>query len=207
MTHRAAEAEILDVAGFVTAKWCTGLIEAFRAAAASSSYQVRRLPRRTEIGGTALLNVGPAQLADELGSVRARVRAALGDFCALTAEELHVEYTLFTQMEVGDAHPAHADAETPATNEHWVPNHTFWRHSVGLLYLNTSGVDYAGGDLVFPALQHRIAPRAGRLVGFPSGHQHWHEVTPIMRGCRCSLAIWTTLDPAYEESWDAPCRS
>jgi hypothetical protein len=193
---------ILDLAGFAPAEWCAELIEAFRATATSSQSPVRRLPRRTEIDGAVLLNTGPARLAHELGGVRERVREALRDFCAVADDELYLEYTLFAQMEIGDVHPAHADAEAPAGDGQWIPNHTSWRHSVGLLYLNTGGHHFTGGDLVFPTLGRRVTPQAGQLVGFPSGRQHWHEVTPITRGSRCSLAIWTTRNTWYREPWE-----
>lgn len=203
MTAATGAGAILDLAGFAPAEWCAELIEVFRATATSPESHIRRLPRRTEVDGSVLLDTGPARLAHELGGLRERVRSALRDFCAVPDDGLYLEYTLFTQMETGDAHPAHADAETPAGNGRWMPNHTSWRHSVGLLYLNTSGHDFTGGDLVFPTLGRRVTPQAGQLVGFPSGRQHWHEVTPITHGSRCSLAIWTTRNPWYQEPWEA----
>ena len=110
------------------------------------------------------------------------------------------ELSLVTEMRMGDSHPLHADAEVK-TPQGWRPNHTGWRTRVGLIYLNTSGIDYQGGLLRFPKLGRTISPRAGMLVAFPAGRRHLHEVTPVETGVRRSLAIWLTADPARAEQW------
>jgi hypothetical protein len=193
--------KVIEYSDFAPTGWCEEVIAVFRSVASLSCHEVRRFPHRIEIDVSLLSRTGPAGLADELTAVRQRTRSALQEFYA-PAGALYVEYTLLTQMQIGDAHVAHADNESLGPDGRWVPNHTPWRHSVGILYLNTSGLDYDGGILRFPTVGHRVVPRAGLLVGFTSGRQHWHEVTAITRGVRYSLAMWMTQDGDYREPWD-----
>jgi hypothetical protein len=194
------DARVLNLSAFVSPAWCQDLIGAFSSTLPSSCYGVRRLPFRTEIDARLLSTIGQSQLTNGLREVRRRTRDLLHEFY-IPCGELFVDYTLLTEMRIGDAHPAHADSESPSPDGGWIPNHTPWRHSVGMLYLNTNGLDYKGGELLFPTLGLRILPEAAQLVGFTSGRQHWHEVTPVTNGVRYSLSMWMTEDPAHQEAW------
>jgi predicted 2-oxoglutarate/Fe(II)-dependent dioxygenase YbiX len=110
------------------------------------------------------------------------------------------DLTLLSEMRAGDRHPLHADAERQ-TPEGWEPNHAFWRTHAGILYLNTSGVDYEGGELHLPGVNRIIAPTKGMFVAFPSGRHHVHEVTEVKAGRRRTLSIWLTLDLSRVESF------
>jgi len=66
-----------------------------------------------------------------------------------------------------------------------------------VVFLNASGRDYRGGELVFYGLLggSRLAkiglelpPQTGLLIAFPSTLRH--EVTPVRRGRRFSLVSW-----------------
>ncbi len=68
-----------------------------------------------------------------------------------------------------------------------------------LLYLND---DFEGGDFFFAhknlTLQQRVNPKCGRMVGFMS--KDYHGVKAVTKGRRCALAMWYTMDPAYQEN-------
>lgn len=71
-----------------------------------------------------------------------------------------------------------------------------------VLYLNTQGRGFAGGDFVFVD-EHEdevVEPRAGRCVLFTSGFEHLHRVAKVTRGSRFVLASWYTLNPSAGES-------
>ena len=191
--------DVLVDESFLSPQDCTALSDQLRAAATASEEVFGRL-HRTEMAAWLAVDDGAPELRAQLEDIRERARRALAGRYA-TDDTLHVEFTLFSEMRVGDLHPLHADAERPDGSGGWEPNHTAWRHSVALLYLNTAGVDFEGGALILPELDLTLPPRAGRLVGFPATRGYLHEVTPITRGFRCSLAIWTTLDSEYCEPW------
>ena len=189
---------ILRQSGFLGHADCREIIHGFRAAVLDCD-EVLGTACRTELAAwLAAEHLEPA-LRHRIGDVRARARERVAKFYG-AVDELHVEYTLFSEMRVGDAHVLHADAERRDSSGQWQPNHTPWRHSVALLYLNTWGNDFDGGELVFPGLK-RIRPCAGELVGFPSTREYCHEVTPITRGSRCVLAMWMTQEMDRCELW------
>jgi hypothetical protein len=137
-------------------------------------------------------------VTERLRQLRDRAVMTMQQFFCVPGELLG--FSLATEMRSGACHLLHADAEMK-TPEGWRPNHTPWLTRVGLIYLNTSGVDYQGGSLRLPALGRTIEPRAGLLVAFPSGRRHVHEVTRVEAGVRRALAIWLTADPAHAERW------
>jgi predicted 2-oxoglutarate/Fe(II)-dependent dioxygenase YbiX len=59
-----------------------------------------------------------------------------------------------------------------------------------LIYLNESGVDYEGGDIIFPLQQKRISPKAGMVVFFRGDHHHPHEVEVVTKGERKALVLF-----------------
>lgn len=160
--------------------------------------EVRVTAARTEVSCRALARLCSADLGERMTTVRYRVVGAIKEFFDVADES--PELTLLSEMRTSDFHPLHADAEQRASGG-WGPNHTHWRTHVGLLYLNTSGVDYQGGLLRLPDLGRTITPAAGMLVSFPTGHRHVHEVTPVTSGRRLSMAIWLTADVARAEPW------
>jgi predicted 2-oxoglutarate/Fe(II)-dependent dioxygenase YbiX len=66
----------------------------------------------------------------------------------------------------------------------------------GLVYLNTQGVDYIGGDFEFIDGKARttIHPTQGSLLLFSSGQENVHRVTKVTKGIRYALIIATTCD-------------
>lgn len=60
----------------------------------------------------------------------------------------------------------------------------------GVLYLNTSGTDFTGGDVEFPNENFKYSPEAGTLIYFPADVDHPHRVTEITSGNRKCLVIF-----------------
>ena len=67
-----------------------------------------------------------------------------------------------------------------------------------VLYLNTQGRGFEGGDFAFVDARDDevVEPRAGRCVLFASGFEHLHRVGKVKRGSRFVLASWFTLNRA-----------
>jgi len=59
-----------------------------------------------------------------------------------------------------------------------------------LLYLNTSGVDYEGGQIVFPNQKITITPEVGKLIFFRGDIDHPHEVSEVTAGTRYALVLF-----------------
>jgi predicted 2-oxoglutarate/Fe(II)-dependent dioxygenase YbiX len=59
-----------------------------------------------------------------------------------------------------------------------------------LVYLNTSGVDYEGGQIEFPNQKIRVTPEAGKMVFFRGDIDHPHEVFEVTAGKRYTLVLF-----------------
>lgn len=59
-----------------------------------------------------------------------------------------------------------------------------------LVYLNTSGVDYEGGEIEFPKQKITITPEVGKLVFFRGDIDHPHQVLEITAGKRYTLVLF-----------------
>jgi len=94
----------------------------------------------------------------------------------------------------------------PAVDE-WdmEPGHVYWNPHVdkaniptydysALLYLNTHGEDFEGGEFAFndDDADRLVQPRAGRFLMFASGPENLHQVREVTRGTRYVLAMWFT---------------
>lgn len=197
--------DVLVSDGFAGNADIDAAICAFRAAIEATSNgehraQARLLPSRAEVSLRAAATLCDRAIAERLRNLRDRTVTTIKESFQVPAEL--PEFSLMAEMRTGDCHPLHADGEVQ-TPEGWRPNHTAWRTRVGLIYLNTCGIDYHGGLLRLPELGRTISPRAGMLMAFPAGRRHVHEVTTIEAGVRLSLAIWLTADPARAERWEA----
>lgn len=111
-------------------------------------------------------------------------------------EEVYPEFVMLQSNYPGDRHAIHAD-NARLVGGHWGPNHTPQRAFSAGLYLNTCGIDYTGGELVFPDRGVTVSPEGGMLAAFPSDYQHVHEVLPIKTGVRHSVLVWFTKDKAH----------
>ncbi|KAL3842115.1 hypothetical protein ACJMK2_020167 [Sinanodonta woodiana] len=98
------------------------------------------------------------------------------------------------------SHPVHADNcvlqpdGTCIMELHLYPQ----RRYSAILYLNE---DIEGGDFFFAypnkTVQVSVKPKCGRLVAFNAGD--FHGVKAVLKGQRCALAMWYTMDSSYNE--------
>jgi len=68
-----------------------------------------------------------------------------------------------------------------------------------LLYLNSVGEDFVGGELAFHDTDEDriVRPLAGRLVAFSSGLENLHRVLPMQWGKRYVLSMWFTCSQRH----------
>ena len=122
------------------------------------------------------------------------LRSALGE-----QRELHLSGALLTRLlpppRAGPATAAHS-ANTYAYSVAHVDraNVASYDYSA-VLYLNTKGSGFEGGDFQFvdERGEEVVEPQAGRCVLFPSGFENLHRVCPVTAGNRYALAAWFTL--------------
>lgn len=111
------------------------------------------------------------------------------------AEEPHILH-----YGLGGHYIPHVDAETLYKDESGLDlwEKTLDRDLSIVYFLND---DFAGGELVFPAFDLRIAPEAGMLVCFPSDHHFVHGVDPVTHGHRYTIVNWLRVEgiPSMEE--------
>lgn len=68
-----------------------------------------------------------------------------------------------------------------------------------LVYLNTSGVDYEGGQIEFPEQKITITPETGKLVFFRGDIDHPHQVFEVTAGKRYTLILfYGRAEQAYQ---------
>lgn len=59
-----------------------------------------------------------------------------------------------------------------------------------ILYLNTHGVDFVGGEICFPKQNLVYEPRAGSLIHFIGNADYIHEVTDVLSGKRVAIVMF-----------------
>ncbi|XP_064634488.1 prolyl 3-hydroxylase 1-like isoform X2 [Lineus longissimus] len=98
------------------------------------------------------------------------------------------------------SHPVHSDnclLQPDGTCRKELPAY-IQRDYSALLYLNG---DFEGGEFIFTDNQLKVVsevkPACGRVVGFNAGDLH--GVKAVLKGRRCAIAMWYTLDPFYQE--------
>jgi hypothetical protein len=191
---------VMQVPDFLSPEDCAKLIEAFRRLSSSGARGLRRLPLRIEIPAEAFKDAGESDAHDLLTRLRSQIVRLFQERYRASAM-LAVDLTLLSEMSPGDSHPLHADNERQDPAGDWIPNHTPWREFAAIVYLNTCGADYTGGELRFPSLVIAVRPRAGLLVGFPCNRAYPHEVVPVVQGLRYTLSLWTSTDSGHVEHW------
>lgn len=99
------------------------------------------------------------------------------------------EFTGLMGWEKGGSMQPHAD-----NNRDYLTQ----RHYSAVLYLNTSGIDFLGGNFHFcnsdGVSEMVIVPTAGLLVIFDSGSKNIHKFDEITAGNRFTLTMWFTRD-------------
>jgi hypothetical protein len=106
----------------------------------------------------------------------------------------HVELDLcqsnYQLMLPGGSNPLHADSinldGTPIQPD-GTPEEIEWS---GLLYLNTYGEDFTGGEITFPEFDLTIRPELGDLVLFRGDIPHRHGVSVVESGERKNIVFF-----------------
>jgi predicted 2-oxoglutarate/Fe(II)-dependent dioxygenase YbiX len=193
---------MVSIEHVISREQCGLLVAEFRRIAGLTGVRgVRRRPWRVEIPAVVL-----AMMSSDAARVLSDARAAAFDALERSYFEgspHHIDFTLATEMRPGDLHELHSDSER-FSDGRWVPNHTAWRSYSAIVYLNDGEVDFSGGVLSFPDHHLTVVPRAGKLIGFPSGHEFSHAVSEVTLGRRYTIAVWVTQDPRHREEWSWP---
>jgi hypothetical protein len=116
-------------------------------------------------------------------------------------EPLYPETVILAAMGVGGRHSRHADNCRQNEEGDWVPNHTPQRDVSAICYLND---EFDGGEIFFERTRLTVKPRPGLLLAFPSDASYVHEVFPVRRGVRYTMAIWFTRQRRCALSMAAP---
>jgi len=169
--------------GVIDARTCGLLVDAYDSCA---PYSMARDQHGNPIVHWSHPYLSGSAATTVLEAVRRCQRLTAGAF---HLEPLYPETVLLAALSDGQGHVAHADNERRIGDE-WVPNHTPQRNFAGILYLNSG---FEGGELRFEGDEPRIfRPAEGLYVSFPCDRHFVHEVTPVERGRRYSLALWYT---------------
>jgi predicted 2-oxoglutarate/Fe(II)-dependent dioxygenase YbiX len=140
-----------------------------------------------------------AATARKLATVhRSSIQTVINPFYAVEVRDS--EPLQILHYGAGGHYIPHVDAETLYTDD---SGHEMWEKTLDrdlsvVYFLND---DFAGGELVFPALDLTIRPEAGALVCFPSDHNFVHGVNPVTAGHRYTVVTWMRIEgmPTPEE--------
>jgi 2OG-Fe(II) oxygenase superfamily len=115
-----------------------------------------------------------------------RARIIIEDFCG---KELALLHAVYTGISIGEGMGMHCDNSYLDGSPKLDGNSEKLEYS-GVLYLNTSGVDFDGGELYFPIQDYRYVPTKNSLAYFIGDLDHIHEVEPVSRGERKSISLF-----------------
>jgi predicted 2-oxoglutarate/Fe(II)-dependent dioxygenase YbiX len=104
--------------------------------------------------------------------------------------EMDMVQATYTAINPGPGIPLHSDTTTldgRPLREDGVPEEMEWS---AVFYINTSGVDYLGGEIYFPDQNYMYIPKAGSLIHFIGDSNHAHLVRDVIRGSRMAIAIF-----------------
>jgi hypothetical protein len=68
-----------------------------------------------------------------------------------------------------------------------------------ILYLNTNGVDFEGGEIYFPKQELTYSPVAGDFIHFKTDVDHPHQVLEVTSGDRACLVVFTGRKEVIEK--------
>merc|ERR1719277_2362915 len=110
-------------------------------------------------------------------------------------DALYESGALLTRLQANWEHDAW-DVSDGEEHEYWNPHvdkaNVASYDYAALLYLNSQGDHFQGGDFCFIDAEEDclIAPRRGRLVTFTAGPENLHQVQRVTTGTRFVLAAW-----------------
>jgi predicted 2-oxoglutarate/Fe(II)-dependent dioxygenase YbiX len=133
----------------------------------------------------------PRAIAEKLSCIdAASVLAFINPF--YNVEVRYTEPSQILHYGIGGHYIPHVDSETPYKDDMGLDmwEKTLDRDLSAIYFLND---DFAGGELVFPALDLVVKPEAGTLVCFPSDHNYVHGVNPVTAGHRYTIVTWMRI--------------
>lgn len=123
----------------------------------------------------------------KLETLYGSIQTALENFYGVEMDLVNCNYQILTP---GAENPLHSDS-TKLDGSPWrddgIPEELEYS---ALLYLNTYGVDYSGGEIYFPNQDVLIQPKKGQLVFFKGDVEHIHEVRKVESGIRKNFVFF-----------------
>jgi ADP-heptose:LPS heptosyltransferase len=184
---------------FLNEEECDLLIQVIRRYAKGDFPARVATKMRTDVPVRSIFVHGLIHEAELLENIKARCQTEIGASFSLK-HPIYPEFMMLQANYPGDGHARHADNRRYDEGaEKWIPNHTPQRVITCGLYLNRCGVDFIGGELIFPSLGKSFPARPGLLIAYPSDERFEHEVPAIQSGERYSILLWFTDDPKMAE--------
>jgi hypothetical protein len=122
-----------------------------------------------------------------LGQLYLKVRASMEEHFGVEMDLVNCSYQELTK---GAGNPMHSDS-TKLDGSPWRDDGIEEELEFSaLIYLNTWGVDFTGGEIEFPLQNTVIKPKAGQLVFFRGDVEHLHEVKTVESGVRKNLVFF-----------------
>jgi hypothetical protein len=122
-----------------------------------------------------------------LESVYDRVRLSMEEYFGIEMDMVNCNYQ---ELGEGGNNPLHSDSTkldgTPWRDDGIEEELEF----SALVYLNSVGTDFTGGEIEFPLQDILIEPKAGQLVYFRGDVDHIHEVKTVTSGLRKVLVFF-----------------
>lgn len=182
----ATDAECRDVCGFCI----RGMHCMFRRGGQTSLAVGQTLERRVHAS------------AALVSSIVDRVRLSIVKDFQLCQRELYESGSLLTRLQAKwerDMWDMSGDEEHVYWNVHIDKANVASYDYAALLYLNTQGEHFEGGDFAFVDADEDciVSPRRGRLLTFTAGPENLHQVRRVTHGTRFVLAMWFTLSAAH----------
>lgn len=116
-----------------------------------------------------------------------RTRQAMEEFYGV---ELDLVQTAHTTIYPGEGNGLHSDStnlDGSPIREDGAPEEIEYS---AILYLNTNGTDFTGGEIHFPKQNLIYKPEAGSLIHFIGNADYIHEVTDVLSGKRVALIMF-----------------
>ena len=122
-----------------------------------------------------------------LENIYRRVRLSMEEYFGIEMDMVNCNYQ---ELSEGGRNPMHSDSTkldgTPWRDDGVEEELEF----SALVYLNSIGVDFTGGEIEFPLQDVLIEPKAGQLVYFRGDIDHIHEVKTVTSGLRKVLVFF-----------------
>jgi hypothetical protein len=115
------------------------------------------------------------------------VLSVVGDMEKFFGIEMSITNCNYVVMLPGAGIPVHADDSFLDGTPYHENEETEYS---AIIYLNTSGVDYKGGEISFPLQDVVVAPKTGMVVFFKGDYHLPHGVSTIESGERKTIVIF-----------------